>query len=88
MKGGLPLEVACSQATHFGMVLCKPEEGAGGVGRLGWEFAGACKDESIDGALGGAPGLFGSVTYGSSSHTLEGSGVHAMGVGKDGCRVG
>ena len=88
VEGGLPLEVACPQTAHFGMVLCKPEESVGGVGGLGWEFAGACKDEGVDGALGGAPGLFGGVTHVSRCKPLEGGVVHTASVGEDRCRVG
>ena len=46
------------------------------------------EDQGIDGALGGAPCLFGGVPYVSRGEALEGNVVHAAGVGKDGGGVG
>ena len=88
MEGRLAREVAVSKAAYFGMVPGKFEESAGGVGRFGRELAGAGEDEGVDGAPGGAPGIFGGVAHVSRCKLLEGGVVHASGVGEDGCWVG
>ena len=88
VEGALSSEVAVPKVAHLRIVLRELQEGAGGVGGLGGEFTGACEDEGVDGALGGAPSLFGGGPDVSGGHTFEGGAVHAAGVGEDGGGVG
>ncbi len=83
VEGILPVQVTVAKVDDGGIGVSHELKASAGVGGPYRVLASAGKDQSFDGAQGGAPSLLRCVAHVAGNETLEGGIVHGPGVIED-----